>query len=107
VTASAPSRTIYFVRHGQTEWNAIQRMQGRWNSDLDEVGRRQADLNGRLLEGRGIERIFSSPLDRTRQTTEIIGRYVDAPVTYDARIVEWDCGDWSGLLRSEVIERWP
>jgi len=99
-------KTIYFVRHGQTEWNAIQRMQGRWNSDLNELGREQADANGRLLEGLGIESIFSSPLDRARQTTEIIGRYVPAPVTYDERIVEWDCGDWSGYLRSEVMERW-
>ncbi|MGD2044709.1 MAG: histidine phosphatase family protein [Gemmatimonadota bacterium] len=107
VAAGSSSRTIYFVRHGRTEWNAVQRMQGRWNSDLDELGRRQADANGRLLEGVGIERIFSSPLERTRQTTEIIGRYVDAPVTYDERIVEWDCGDWSGHLRSEVVERWP
>lgn len=99
-------RTIYFVRHGQTEWNAIQRMQGRWNSDLNEFGREQADANGRLLAGLGIEAILSSPLDRARQTTEIIGRYVPAPVTYDERIVEWDCGDWSGHLRSEVSERW-
>lgn len=99
-------KTIYFVRHGQTEWNAIQRMQGRWNSDLDDVGRQQADENGRLLEGLGVEVILSSTLDRARQTAEIIGRYVSAPVTYDERIVEWDCGDWSGHLRSEVRERW-
>ena len=100
-------KTIWFVRHGQTEWNAINRFQGQWNSDLNELGREQARANARLLEGFGIEAIFSSPLDRTRQTTEIIRERVPAPVTYDERIVEWDCGDWSGYLRSEVDERWP
>jgi len=100
-------KTIYFVRHGQTEWNAINRFQGQWNSDLNELGREQAHANGRLLERFGIEAIFSSPLDRTRQTTEIIREYVPAPVTYDERIVEWDCGDWSGHLRDEILERWP
>lgn len=100
-------KTIFFVRHGQTEWNSVQRMQGRWNSDLDGLGREQADANGRLLAPMGIEAIFSSPLDRARQTTEIIRRHVRAPVIYDERIVEWDCGDWSGHLLSDVMERWP
>jgi len=100
-------KTIYFVRHGQTEWNAINRFQGRWNSDLNDLGRDQAHANGRLLAALEIEEIFASPLDRTRQTTEIIREYVPAPVTYDERLVEWDCGDWSGFLRSEVQERWP
>lgn len=100
------SKAIFFVRHGQTEWNAAQRMQGRWNSDLNDVGREQADATGRLLQGMGIEWICSSPLDRTRQTTEIIRRYVPVPVTYDERIVEWDCGDWSGHPYEDVMERW-
>jgi broad specificity phosphatase PhoE len=81
-------------------------MQGRWNSDLNELGKIQADANGRVLGGLDIDIVFSSPLDRTRQTTEIIGRYVGAPVRYDERIVEWDCGDWSGYLRADVMERW-
>jgi broad specificity phosphatase PhoE len=100
-------KSIYFVRHGQTEWNAINRFQGRWNSNLSELGRDQAHQNGRLLERFDIGAIFSSPLDRTRQTTEIIQEYLPVPVTYDERLVEWDCGDWSGHLRSEVEERWP
>jgi len=82
-------------------------MQGRWNSDLNERGREQAAAHGRLLADKGIELIFASPLDRTRQTTEIITRHVSAPVVFDERIVEWDCGDWSGRLRSEVEAGWP
>lgn len=99
-------KTLFLVRHGETEWNASQRMQGRWNSDLNAMGRDQASSHGRLLAGQGLEAVFSSTLDRARQTTEIITRWVDAPVIYDDRIVEWDCGDWSGHLRSEVETRW-
>jgi broad specificity phosphatase PhoE len=101
------SQYLYFIRHGQTEWNAIHRMQGQWNSDLNALGRSQADRNGRLLAKLGVDAIFASPLDRTRQTAEIINRYLSLPVTYDDRIMEWDCGDWSGHLYAEVQQKWP
>jgi broad specificity phosphatase PhoE len=100
-------KTLYFVRHGQTEWNAIRRLQGRWNSDLSELGRAQAHANGRLLAGLDLEAVFSSPLDRARQTSDIITGHVGLPVVYDDRIMEWDCGDWSGFLQDEVAEMWP
>ena len=100
-------KQIYFVRHGRTEWNAIRRMQGQWNSNLDDLGREQADVNGRWLAGMGIEALYASPLDRTRQTAEIINRYLDLPIAYDDRLKEWDCGDWSGWLYAEIEEKWP
>ncbi|MEE4360963.1 MAG: histidine phosphatase family protein, partial [Pseudomonadales bacterium] len=96
---------LYFVRHGQTEWNAVARMQGQWNSDLSELGRAQARVSGALLAGRGIEAMFASPLDRTRQTAALINEHLNLPVTYDDRLKEWDCGDWSGHLYAEVAER--
>lgn len=100
-------KQIYFVRHGRTEWNAIRRMQGQWNSDLDDLGREQAEVNGRWLAGLGIEALFASPLDRTRQTAEIINRHLELPIVFDDRLKEWDCGDWSGWLYAEIEERWP
>jgi broad specificity phosphatase PhoE len=42
-------KVLYFVRHGCTEWNAIARMQGQWNSNLDDPGREQAEIAGRWL----------------------------------------------------------
>lgn len=98
---------LYFVRHGRTEWNATARMQGQWNSDLDAVGVQQAAISGRLLAGLSIEAMFVSPLDRTRQTAAIINEYLALPITLDDRLKEWDCGDWSGFLYSEIAERWP
>ena len=99
-------KQLFFVRHGQTEWNAIARMQGQWNSDLNELGRSQADVNGRLLAGLDIDVLFASPLDRTRQTAEIVNSHLDVTVTYDDRIMEWDCGDWSGHMYADVKTRW-
>ena len=100
-------KNIYFVRHGRTEWNAIRRMQGQWNSNLDDLGRQQADVSGRLLAGCNIEAMFASPLDRTRQTAALINRYLQLPIVFDDRLKEWDCGDWSGYLYADIETRWP
>ena len=110
------TRQLYFVRHGRTEWNAIARMQGQWNSNLDDLGRQQAETNGRWLAGlgqcddgdpgRGIEALFASPLDRTRQTAEIINAHLGLPISYDVRLMEWDCGDWSGYMYADIEQLW-
>ena len=99
-------RHLYFIRHGQTEWNAIMRMQGQWNSDLNDRGREQADVNGLFLKSQNIGKLYVSPLDRTKQTAEIINRHLDVPVSYDDRIMEWDTGDWSGHLYADVKLKW-
>ena len=65
---------IYFCRHGETLWNAEQRVQGQFDTDLSEKGRRQADGNGLILHNliRDPENFdfVSSPLKRTRETME-------------------------------------
>lgn len=99
------SHNIWFVRHGETEWNAAGRMQGQWNSDLNQRGRAQAAVSAQLLAGQPIERLVVSPLARTRQTADIINATLDVPVTLDDRIKEWDCGDWSGSLYQDVTKQ--
>lgn len=99
-------KNLYFIRHGQTEWNAIMRMQGQWNSDLSELGRKQADINGQFLKSQNIEKLFVSPLDRTQQTAEIINQHLNVGITLDDRIMEWDTGDWSGYLYADVKVKW-
>ena len=98
---------LYFVRHGRTEWNAIRRMQGQWNSNLDELGRQQAHANGAFLKRVGIDRMVASPLDRTRQTADIIDEYLGIGYHLDERIKEWHCGDWSGELWDDLPQKWP
>ncbi len=100
-------KELYFVRHGQTEWNAIARMQGQWNSDLSDQGRAQAEVNGRFLKSRTIEHLVASPLDRTRQTAEIINQHLGLGLTFDDRLMEWNSGDWSGYLYAELPDHWP
>jgi broad specificity phosphatase PhoE len=100
-------KQLYFVRHGQTEWNSIRRMQGQSNSDLTELGRQQAQTNGQFLADVSIDYLVASPLDRTRQTAAIINRYLQLDIKYDVRIMEWDCGDWSGELWDQLDKKWP
>ena len=100
-------KEFYFVRHGQTEWNAIRRMQGQWNSDLTELGETQAKITGKFLSILDIQYLVSSPLDRTMQTTKIINKYLKLDVNYDNRIMEWNCGDWSGEMWDNVSQKWP
>lgn len=68
--------TLYFVRHGQTTWNAARRIQGQLESDLSELGRSQAASNGRRLREirPDIETLpfVASPLRRCRNTMEIV-----------------------------------
>ena len=63
---------IYFIRHGQTEWNTQGMMQGRNNSPLTQEGRNQAKKLGEHLRTEEFDVIYSSPLGRAMETTELI-----------------------------------
>lgn len=102
-------RTVYFVRHGQTDWNAEGRLQGQADTDLNDTGRAQATRNGELLRGLvGDPAAFdfvSSPLRRTRETMERIRVAIGmAPYGYrlDPRLVEVHFGDWQEHTFAEL-----
>jgi probable phosphoglycerate mutase len=101
-------RTIYVVRHGQTEWNVATRMQGHMDSALTAVGRLQADLHGRTLARLGgIEALIASPLGRTRETADLVNAHLSLPVRHEAALMERDCGTWSGLTIKEIEAAYP
>jgi probable phosphoglycerate mutase len=81
-------------------------MQGQLESDLTARGREQSEVNAHVLAELGIEALYSSPLGRARQSAAIINRLLALPIRYDARIKEWDCGDWSGELYTDVQTKW-
>lgn len=101
-------KTVYILRHGQTEWNVARRMQGHRDSPLTRLGRTQADLHGRTLarEG-GVEALIASPLGRTRDTAELVNAHLSVPVRFEAVLMERDCGVWSGLTLDEIERGWP
>jgi broad specificity phosphatase PhoE len=99
--------TIFLVRHGQTDWNAERRWQGHADPPLNERGRAEARVLADRLAGRGLRRVYSSDLERARETAEIVGAALRLPVKLDERLREVDVGEWSGLTLTEVEERFP
>jgi broad specificity phosphatase PhoE len=100
------------VRHGQSSWNAAGRWQGRADPPLSDLGIRQAEVVAEALAARGdagdgIGAVWASPLQRARRTAEIIAARLELALTVDARLQERDAGEWTGLTRVEIEERWP
>ena len=92
---------IYVVRHGETEWNALNKVLGRTDIALDARGEEQALELARTLRGAGIDEIIASPLGRTRQTAEIISRETGIACRTDDRLIEQEFGRFEGVDRSD------
>jgi len=108
------ARTIYFIRHGETDWNAARRLQGQTDISLNDTGRQQAARNGHVLRQLlpNFEDLdfVASPLSRTRETMEIVRKSVGLePAGYrtDPRLREICFGHWEGFTWSELPERDP
>lgn len=104
---------LYFVRHGQTDWNAEGRYQGSMDIPLNAVGRAQADENGGLLrnllarDGRSPSEFdwYVSPLGRTQETMGRIRACFSVPlpeVVTDPRLTEISFGIYEGHLHTEL-----
>lgn len=106
--------TIYFVRHGQTEWNAELRLQGQQDIPLNDTGRLQAARNGEMLGSLVADlaafAFVSSPLQRARETMEILRKSAGMDVrdyAIEERLKEISFGDWEGLTTAEVAATCP
>jgi probable phosphoglycerate mutase len=96
------------VRHGQTEWNRIERFRGRADVPLNEAGIDQARLTGaRIARGWKVDAVYSSPLSRSLRTAEEIAGHYRIPVIPHQGLEDIDYGLWQGLTPDEVRERWP
>src|SRR6195952_6015830 len=107
---------LYFMRHGETDWNRERRLQGQHDIPLNALGRVQASRCGELMRGL-LERAggraenydyISSPLGRARETMELMraGMGLD-PAAYrtDARLMEMSFGRWEGFTFAELQAR--
>ncbi|WP_233253288.1 histidine phosphatase family protein [Paracoccus binzhouensis] len=96
---------LYLMRHGQTEWNAQGRMQGRLDSPLTPLGLAQARRQGWLVRDlRGVAR-YASTAGRAQQTARIV--FAGQDFTSDARLHEIDIGDFTGRLWDELRAERP
>src|SRR5947207_2881573 len=104
---------LYFVRHGETDWNAAHRLQGQHDSALNASGRAQAARCGTILRdllaraGRKPEELdyVASPLARARSSMTLMRESIGldpAQFRLDARLAEISFGRWEGLTFAEV-----
>ncbi|MFP5489538.1 MAG: histidine phosphatase family protein [Acidimicrobiia bacterium] len=105
-----PDVRLLVLRHGRSEWNAVRRWQGRFDSPLDVVGRAQATAVADELAGLGERwsRPTSSTLGRAAETAAIIAARLGLePPTLDERLVEAHAGEWQGLTPAEIEAAYP
>jgi broad specificity phosphatase PhoE len=109
-TIQKPKAEIYLLRHGETEWNAEERFQGHLDSPLTSRGIAQAQAAARRLTAVAhmVDAMFSSPLGRARQTSDILRSLATYPsVQWDGRLREVSVGSWDGLTHIDIDACWP
>ena len=95
-------RHLVLLRHGQTEFNAGNRMQGQLDTELSDLGRAQAVAAAEVLAKRQPLAIVSSDLRRAYETAVALADCNDLAVRVDARLRETHLGDWQGMTHHEV-----
>lgn len=91
---------LYVVRHGQTEWNVLKKMQGSVDIPLNGRGKEQAEETKASLKNINFDIIISSPLTRARQTAEIINSDRNLNIVFDDRLRERNYGEFEGTSKS-------
>lgn len=93
---------FYVARHGETEWNALNKVCGRTEVELTKKGREQAETLGERLKDKGIEVIIASPMKRAYETGRIIAEKCRvSSVEVDDRLIEQDYGIYEGVDRKD------
>jgi broad specificity phosphatase PhoE len=103
---------LYLLRHGETIWNAEGRYQGQKDSPLTPRGCDQAASLGRILSGlsrfsRTPLQAYVSPLGRTQEAADIVGRHVSLDRVDEPRLMEVSMGSWDGMTHCEVTMEYP
>lgn len=108
--------SIYYVRHGETIWNSLHRIQGRIDIPLSETGIQQAKKASESFKDIRIDACYSSPLRRAFETACILTEGKNIPVRKDSRIIEMNYGDFDGKQhddprlakqRLDFVSRYP
>lgn len=100
-------QAFWYLRHGQTDWNAQNLAQGRTDIPLNAVGLAQADAAAKLLAHRGIRTIVASPLVRAKATAEAAAAVIGRPIQYDPELQEVSFGDHEAKpMLAEWFDDW-
>ena len=99
---------FFLVRHGETEWNRVRRIQGVSDIPLNDTGRAQAAALGDILVGHNFDLIVSSPLSRADETARIIAQRLGmpAPITVPD-LIERNYGEAEGSSGADLDRRYP
>ncbi len=97
---------IILARHGETEWNRAEVFRGRTDIDLNETGRKEAELLAQYLGSLKVEAIYASPLRRALQTAEVVSGQHRLKVNIAPGLIDFDYGQWQGLANQEVQDKY-
>jgi len=97
---------IHFIliRHGETAWTKAKRYQGQANTNLTKLGKKQVKRLVKPVSDYQPEIVFSSSLDRCKESASIICQNIDVPIKIDRRLNELNFGEWEGKTADELIE---
>jgi broad specificity phosphatase PhoE len=101
------SMKIYLIRHGETTGDIEDRYGGSYDDHLTNKGQEQLRLTANNLVGKEIEKIFSSPLIRAQESSEIISQRIGAPIEYLGGLQERHYGVLTGLTKQDAQEKYP
>jgi broad specificity phosphatase PhoE len=98
---------LHLIRHGETDWNAIRRVQGQMESRLTGLGKQQAAELAAQLQSYAIGRVFCSSSVRTRETADILFSASQPPMLYQDNLREIHLGPWEGTLYDDLAHQDP
>ncbi|HLD25735.1 MAG TPA: histidine phosphatase family protein [Candidatus Andersenbacteria bacterium] len=96
---------LILVKHTTTDWNQRGILQGQTDTELSTLGVTEAEVLATKLADAGIQRIYSSDLQRAYRTAEIINQQIGVPLESDARLRECSFGTLEGLTRQQLQQQ--
>jgi len=100
--------TILLIRHGETSWNAVRRLQGHTDIPLNDEGARQANALAQALAAEQVDVLVSSDLQRAMQTAQAVAdQYDGLDVQTDDQLRERCYGVFEGMLYADIEQQYP
>lgn len=97
-------RKLFLIRHGESQWNVLRKIQGQKDTNLTELGEKQALSLAKKLLNEDIDTIVTSDLKRAYNTGKIISDFIDKPISTNKYLREINFGIWEGLTIEEIKE---